>query len=208
MSVENGQRAGHPWTKGDIRDLTIDLLNGKMQRKRPLRKPLIEVKESNLPATTTEPTNSTAIESRSEGSETTIDARSSPPERRSKKRKTRASSVESLADVVLPVTHCDSPLPLNGEDILLVDEVDVFFGADFYGQTYNQVAEIKNALVEDLMRKIWQLRSSKPTFSKVKNWTEFIRLRQGFKDWALQIETEVKKMCYDVQYFKDHRECL
>jgi hypothetical protein len=28
----------------------------------------------------------------------------------------------------------------DGDEILLVDEVNVFFGSDFYGQTHNQVA--------------------------------------------------------------------
>eukprot|EP00957_Ditylum_brightwellii_P165846 12626956-Ditylum_brightwellii.AAC.1 len=40
-------------------------------------------------------------------------------------------------------------------EILLVDEVDVFFGSEFYGQTYNQVAQLREPEVAEILRHIW-----------------------------------------------------
>ena len=113
---------------------------------------------------------------------------------------TYSSGSESNADVVDTFSKSvdGAPLPLNGEDILLVDEVDVFFGPDFYGQTYNQVAEIENPLVVKFMRKLWKCRKEKLWLSLVKRWPEYIALQQRFKDWTLQVEKEVRNMIADV----------
>ena len=95
------------------------------------------------------------------------------------------------------------PLALNDEEILLVDEVDVFFGPDFYGKTYNQVAELSDPSITKLMTKIWDSRKTKPSFSAVKQWSEYATVLQQFSNWPLQIETEVRKMCGDVQSFSE-----
>ena len=118
---------------------------------------------------------------------------------------TYSSGSESNADVVDTFSRSvdGAPLPLNGEDILLVDEVDVFFGADFYGQTYNQVAEIENPLVVKFMWKLWKCRKEKLCLYLVKRWPEYIALQQRFKDWTLQVEKEVRKMIADVAEFND-----
>ena len=41
------------------------------------------------------------------------------------------------------------------EEILLVDELDVFFGSDFYGQTYNQGAKLRDTEVTEILQYIW-----------------------------------------------------
>ena len=41
------------------------------------------------------------------------------------------------------------------KEILLLDEVDVFFGADFYGQTYNQVTQIREPEIVSILNYIW-----------------------------------------------------
>ena len=43
----------------------------------------------------------------------------------------------------------------DAEEILLVDEVDVFFGAEFYGQTYDQVAQVREPEVVEILLQIW-----------------------------------------------------
>ena len=95
------------------------------------------------------------------------------------------------------------PLPLNQEEVLLVDEVDVFFGRDFYGKTYNQVAEIQDPIVEKLLRKIWELRTSNPSLSILSKWPEFSDIKQWLEGWSLQIETEEERICTDLQKFDD-----
>ena len=49
---------------------------------------------------------------------------------------------------------------LHGQEILLVDEVDVFFGSNFYGQTHNQVAVLASLEVEALLREMWKNRDN------------------------------------------------
>ena len=44
---------------------------------------------------------------------------------------------------------------IQRKEILLVDEVDVFFGADFYGQTYNQVTEFREPEIVEILNYIW-----------------------------------------------------
>jgi len=61
----------------------------------------------------------------------------------------------------------------------------------------------EDSLIEELMRKIWEQRTSKTSFLHISKWPEYINFQQRFKDWLLQIETEVKKMCNDVHNFND-----
>lgn len=42
--------------------------------------------------------------------------------------------------------------------MLLVDEVDIFFGEKFYGQTYNPAFEIENTYLSDIYIFIWENR--------------------------------------------------
>lgn len=88
----------------------------------------------------------------------------------------------------------------EGEEILLIDEVDVFFGKDFYGKTYNKVAYLGG--VSKLFRAIWQLSSrnasSRDLLVKVKQLPEYVNFTQRFRDWDFIVEKEVRSMCEDV----------
>lgn len=63
----------------------------------------------------------------------------------------RSKQVVTLATP--PATPCST---LGSEEILLVDEVDVFFGSDFYGQTYNQVTELRRPEIAEILSSIWE----------------------------------------------------
>ena len=41
------------------------------------------------------------------------------------------------------------------QEILVVDEFDVFFGSEFYGQTYNQVVQLRDLEVAEILKHIW-----------------------------------------------------
>jgi hypothetical protein len=97
---------------------------------------------------------------------------------------------------VLPFKSSGAPLP-----ILLVDEVDVFFGKDFYGQTYNQVTHISTPEVIALIRMIWKERSSKPSLRSLTALPEYQTLVTNFKDWGYLIDNELKLMCSQVNNF-------
>lgn len=58
--------------------------------------------------------------------------------------------------MALPGSSTSLPGYGDGQEILLVDEVDVFFGGNFYGQTHNQVAVLALPEVEALLREIWK----------------------------------------------------
>jgi hypothetical protein len=42
------------------------------------------------------------------------------------------------------------------KSILLIDEVDIFFGKSFYGNSYIPTCCIKNKLVKAIAMKIWE----------------------------------------------------
>ena len=95
----------------------------------------------------------------------------------------------------------------DGEEILLVDEVDVFFGSDFYGQTHNQVAVLAFLEVQALLREIWKNRDNAANLrafnQQVFEWKEFKALLQKFPDFSDMVKSEVTQMCADM---KDHLE--
>lgn len=61
--------------------------------------------------------------------------------------------------------------------ILLIDEVDVFFDKDFYGETYNIEASLINEFVVELFKFIWKER-----FNPDLN-IEFVIKSAEFKNW-------------------------
>ena len=91
------------------------------------------------------------------------------------------------------------------ETILLVDEVDVFFGKEFYGQTYNQVAHLQNDDITSLIRRIWNNKASKPSLYSIKSeaWEEYQRIKDTFAQWMDVIDVEIKLMCSQVTKYKD-----
>ena len=51
--------------------------------------------------------------------------------------------------------------------ILLIDEVDVFFSKDFYGNVYLPQASLTDPTIEKLIKFIWENRDSNLTLNKV-----------------------------------------
>ena len=91
------------------------------------------------------------------------------------------------------------------EEILLVDEVDVFFGNEFYGRTHNQVAPIEGQEVEDLLREIWQHRDkaaqTQQLMEQVTQCASYQALLRKFPDFIEIVQSEAIRMCTDL---KDH----
>ena len=88
-------------------------------------------------------------------------------------------------------------------EVLLVDEVDVFFGKDFYGQTYNQVTNISTPEVTALIKKIWKERGSSPTLKVISKCPEYVKLLRDFHQWKFLIDNELKLMCRQVNLFNE-----
>jgi len=92
------------------------------------------------------------------------------------------------------------------QELLLVDEVDVFFGRDFYGQTYNQVAMMQSEEVFEIMIFLWEHREerSKP-FLTLKMLKEgcaaYSSLLSKYSDWKFFLERETEAMCEDLHSY-------
>ena len=67
------------------------------------------------------------------------------------------------------------------EKVLLIDEVDVFFSKDFYGALYNPSVLLKDPKISDLLKYIWQERST-ITYSKALNSPAFCACKEKFKN--------------------------
>ena len=98
----------------------------------------------------------------------------------------------------------------NAKEILLVDEVDVFFGKDFYGQTHNQVVEVDVPEAVALLRAVWRLRTAEGRavgygglLRRAKSSPEYAAVLRRFPEWNDVIERETQAMCADVQCFDD-----
>lgn len=83
--------------------------------------------------------------------------------------------------------------------ILLIDEVDVFFSESFFGNTYMPQATIKGVEVEALTDYIWENRENDLTFYKVSQTEEYKNVQQLFKDkYEFLLKEAVKQMIVDL----------
>ena len=90
------------------------------------------------------------------------------------------------------------------KEILLFDEVDVFFGSDFYGQTYNPVTVWEEPAARALISRIWAERASRPSLHVVQDFPEYAALLKFFVgDWRWLVDIEVRSMCVDCQSFNE-----
>ena len=93
-------------------------------------------------------------------------------------------------------------LAADAEEILLVDEVDVLFGSDFYGRTHNQVALLVSSTTEDLLREVWKHREDAASVNEVtlavKESRAFQALLQQFPSFADIVHVETERMCADL----------
>ncbi|KAL7552125.1 hypothetical protein ACHAWF_015342 [Thalassiosira exigua] len=83
----------------------------------------------------------------------------SPEVGKRKKQKTQSALItsSSVVDVTCEYLTGKGQEPSAKDEVLLVDEVDVFFGSEFYGKTYNQVIEFKEPEVATILKRIWEV---------------------------------------------------
>lgn len=118
--------------------------------------------------------------------------------------------LQSLRSCVL---SCPKPQASKGteaeacwpEEILLVDEVDVFFGENFYGRTHPQVAMLETPTAEELLREVWKRKDKaaqmQQVLKEVLQCAPYQALRQKYPDFANLVHSETVQMCADL---KDH----
>jgi len=88
------------------------------------------------------------------------------------------------------------------KSILLIDEVDVFFGADFYGNTYNPATLLSNPLTYEILKFIYGNRAS-VNFQAVAQLTSYLQLTKTFSKIKLLIDFEIRKMLKEVETFEN-----
>lgn len=90
--------------------------------------------------------------------------------------------------------------------VLLIDEVDVFFKSDFYGNVYTPFASLKHASINKLVQTIWSKRKNQPlSFEKdIKPEQAYQDCCSAFQGWEELLTEAVKDMISDVCTFEDH----
>ncbi|XP_065664425.1 cytoskeletal protein Sojo-like [Hydra vulgaris] len=111
---------------------------------------------------------------------------------------------ERVSDVVFNKvnTKVCSQKKKSRRDILLIDEVDVFFNQNFYGQLYNPVATIKHPSINDLTSYIWSEKNRELTLQQVKLTPEYRACCKYFEGWEFIVTEAVKQMLLDVMNFE------
>ena len=182
--------------KGNIRDLTESLLRGNLST-------------ANFGSNVVDAPSSKTPQRR---------LRSHSPAKQMKKQKTSTSSLLSRAkasiDGMLGYT-LEALNPSATEEILLVDEVDVFFGAEFYGKTYNQVIEFKEPEIKTILKRIWDAHSKgcrRLRLNDIKAMSEYKCLLSKMASFGYLLDNEINLMLNqvkkvdDVPYFLDEND--
>lgn len=99
-----------------------------------------------------------------------------------------------------PPARLKSP---NKNRILLIDEVDVFFGSDFYGNTYNPATMISNEHTYEILNFIYSNRTTDIKFNAISKTPGYTSLISLFPQLKLLINHEINKMLKDVKNFEN-----
>lgn len=129
--------------------------------------------------------------------------------------KRKSSVISSELSAASPANaisiDCQQTSPTFGDsnqadmkEVLLVDEVDVFFGSEFYGQTYNQVVEFREPEVFEILKRIWTAFDSGSRHLKlndIKSMPEYTRLLDKLPGYLL--DNEISLMLDQVRRVDD-----
>jgi hypothetical protein len=87
------------------------------------------------------------------------------------------------------------------EEILIVDEFDVFFGPDFYARTYNQVAQLRGPEVAEILKIIWANSKDggrKQRLQDIRDIPAYKSLVMNYQDYAFLLDNEITHMLQQV----------
>ena len=89
------------------------------------------------------------------------------------------------------------------DKVILIDEVDVFFNRDFYGNFYRPLAELYDQVIKELISYVWENRLDKKMLrlANIKSSPSYVNCCSRFPQWEALIEESVKAMIVDVQSF-------
>lgn len=91
-------------------------------------------------------------------------------------------------------------------NVLLIDELDVFFSSQFYGRTYSPCSAIQiQDHLDALIKYIWENRAT-ATFNlaTIKNDDSFKNCKAALGECSPLLDSTAKQMLFDVRNFKNH----
>ena len=115
--------------------------------------------------------------------------------------------IRSLTSDLVTGSHltAHAPQAIANNQVLLVDEVDVFMGPDFIGKTYDQVQKLRDANVSKILQHLWERKDEATTSqsahqlcASVRSSSPYNDLLAKFKGFQFMIERQVKLMCLDL----------
>jgi hypothetical protein len=90
--------------------------------------------------------------------------------------------------------------------ILLIDEVDVFFSSDFYGQIYEPSSRISSPAISEFIKFLWSRRQSKGIKTEALQSTAFADLKKTICPlWEKLLLETVKQLIEDLKSIEDHK---
>ena len=92
--------------------------------------------------------------------------------------------------------------------LLLVDEVDVFFTKDFYGNSYTPLARLNDPLIQNLIKLIWKNRKTTTNkkqlaLAQIEASQEFKACVAKYREWEFLFRESVKDMIADLDSFRE-----
>eukprot|EP00457_Paulinella_chromatophora_P000226 gb/GEZN01000226.1/.p1 GENE.gb/GEZN01000226.1/~~gb/GEZN01000226.1/.p1 ORF type:complete len:1726 (-),score=329.91 gb/GEZN01000226.1/:319-5208(-) len=85
--------------------------------------------------------------------------------------------------------------------VLLIDEADVFFQKDFYGNSYDAATLIKSNEITLLFEHIWKVRNALPTMEQMKHLQVYTDIENRFPNLKPLLPLAAKSMLRDVKLF-------
>lgn len=113
----------------------------------------------------------------------------------------RSGSVRDLTKSVIESgtkQNTNSAVTLNPNRVLLIDEVDVFFGSDFYGNYYNPATLISNDDTFEILQFIYNFKDT-VTAESVLATPHFQELAKKFDKLKPLMVHEIRKMVEEVK---------
>ncbi|CAL6089204.1 Helicase-related_protein [Hexamita inflata] len=103
-----------------------------------------------------------------------------------------------------PITHLQNN---QRQKILLIDEVDVFFNKDFYGNSYSPLAQVKSVEITSLIDYIWKNRnnSSEINYQKIKQTEQYKQCRKSLDGWEELLNQAILTLISDVKSFQSQQ---
>jgi hypothetical protein len=98
--------------------------------------------------------------------------------------------------------------PAGQKRILLVDEVDVFFSKDFYGETYNPVVPMQLGEIAAMQRMMWKMREQpfNAILQAIKGMDQHGALMQEYAAVSKLIDGQIEQMIHDLGAWKSSSE--